>query len=220
MMSKMTTTEKYFTTVKQVPVSRHASTPRREMLRAETLRRREQLPSGLRATLSQRIAFHVDEWMQTGSAASCAYTRVMVYLSMGSEVETIGLLEQLLRGGAQVCAPVVNMQRRQLIPRQICDVRTDLVRHSYGMLEPKEACPIVSPAQLQLVFVPGIAFDSRGYRLGYAKGFYDRFLPRCPNAVAVGLAYQVQLVADIFPQSWDVPVRRIFTENGQLIPRR
>ena len=188
---------------------------KRDSLRAETLQRREKMPPELRATLSQRIVSHCVDWMQSEGCPE----PVMLYLSMRSEVETTGLLEQLLRAGRQVCAPVVDMRDRQLIPRQLCDVEASLVRHPYGMLEPKATCPIVSPAQLRLIFVPGIAFDFEGYRLGYGMGFYDRFLVQCPDAVRVGLAYQAQVVSETFPQSWDVPVHRIFTENGEIIPR-
>ena len=189
---------------------------KRDSLRAETLHRREQMLPELRATLSQQIVAHCVDWMQAEGGPE----PVMLYLSMRSEVETIGLLEQLLRAGRQVCAPVINMRDRQLIPRQLCDVETTLVRHPYGMLEPKANCPMVSPSELRLIFVPGIAFDSEGYRLGYGMGFYDKFLPQCPDAVRVGLAYQAQVVSETFPQSWDVPVHRIFTENGAIIPRQ
>ena len=189
---------------------------KRESLRAETLQRRDQLPSTLRATLSQRIIAHCVDWIQSEGCPE----PVMLYLSMRSEVETTGLLEQLLHAGRQVCAPVINMRNRQLIPRQLSDVEASLVRHPYGMLEPKVTCPMVSPSELRLIFVPGIAFDFDGYRLGYGMGFYDRFLARCPDAVRVGLAYQAQVVSETFPQSWDVPVHRIFTENGAIIPRQ
>ena len=92
----------------------------------------------------------------------------------------------------------------------------DLVRHRYGMLEPSETCPIFPIAQLQLVVVPGIAFDRKGYRLGYGKGFYDRFLANCPPVIPIGLAYQIQIVEDTFPEAWDVPVQHIFTEIGRI----
>ena len=55
-----------------------------------------------------------------------------------------------------------------------------------------------------------------GYRLGYGKGFYDRFLANCPHAIPIGLAYQIQVVEDTFPQVWDVPVKHIFTETGRI----
>lgn len=182
---------------------------KREKLRTETLQRREQLASTTRATRSRQIVKAVIEWIQDKD-----FDSVMLYLSMKSEVETEDLLKYLLRAGKQVCAPVVDMQQRQLIPRRIQNVKTNLVRHRYGMLEPNTTCLIVPRAHLQLIVVPGIAFDCKGYRLGYGKGFYDRFLPKCAHAVAIGLAYQIQLVEDTFPQSWDAPVHKIFTELG------
>ena len=185
---------------------------KRENLRTETLQRREQLAPTVRATRSRQIVNAVIEWIQGNQD----FDSVMLYLSMKSEVETDILLEYLLREGKQVCAPMIDTQQRQLIPRRIQNVKTHLVRHSYGMLEPNAECPIVPHAHLQLIVVPGIAFDGKGYRLGYGTGFYDRFLPQCPQAVAIGLAYQVQLVADTCPQPWDMPVHHIFTERGEV----
>ena len=141
----------------------------------------------------------------------------MLYLNMRSEVETLGLLEALLDLGKQVCAPVVDTEQLALIPRRIQNLKTELVRHSYGMLEPSETCPIFPTEHLQLIVVPGIAFDRQGYRLGYGKGFYDRFLVKCPHAVAIGLAYRLQLVEDTFTQAWDVPVQHISTETGVIV---
>ena len=145
-----------------------------------------------------------------------SFDAVMVYLSMKSEVETGELIETLFSQGRQIIAPVVGTKSGQLIPRCVQNLEKDLVKHHYGMLEPNENCPIFSPDKLQLIFVPGIAFDLSGYRLGYGKGFYDRFLPSCPNAVTAGIAFQAQLVEDTYPQPWDIPVHHIFTEEGIL----
>ncbi len=184
---------------------------KRERVRAETLHRREALTSEERASLSQRIVDSTTYWIQ-----SERFDSVMLYLSMRSEVETQDLLEKLLYAGKQVCAPVVDTDQNRLIPRRIQGSKTELVRHRYGMLEPNSACPIFPIAQLQLIIVPGIAFDCKGYRLGYGKGFYDRFLTECPHAIPVGLAYRIQVVEDTFPQAWDVPVQHIFTETGVI----
>ena len=183
----------------------------RERVRTETLHRREALTSEERTQLSQRIVDATARWMQRES-----FDSVMLYLSMRSEVETTGFLEGLLNSGKQVCAPVVDTERLELIPRRIQNLKTELVRHPYGMLEPNETCPVFPTEHLQLIVVPGIAFDRNGYRLGYGKGFYDRFLAKCSYAVAVGLAYQIQLVENTFPQTWDVPVQHIFTETGRI----
>lgn len=183
----------------------------RNRVRTETLRRREALISEERTRLSQRIVNSVSHWIQREG-----FDAVMLYLSMRSEVETTDLLEGLLNSGKQICAPVIDTEQVKLTPRRIQNPNTELVRHRYGMLEPKDACPIFPTEHLQLIVVPGIAFDRKGYRLGYGKGFYDRFLTKCPHAIRIGLAYQIQVVEDTFPQAWDVPVQHIFTETGRI----
>ena len=183
----------------------------RERVRAETLRQRDGLVPEVRAVFSRQIVDSVMRWIQ-----SEGFDAVMLYLSMRSEVETDGFLERLLHAGKHVCAPVVDTEQNRLIPRRIQEAETALVRHQYGMLEPNTACPIFPTTQLHLIVVPGIAFDCKGYRLGYGKGFYDRFLAECSHAIPIGLAYQIQVVEDTFPQAWDVPVKHIFTETGRI----
>ncbi|MYA72083.1 5-formyltetrahydrofolate cyclo-ligase [Candidatus Poribacteria bacterium] len=183
----------------------------RERVRAETLRQREGLVPEVRAVFSRQIVDSVMRWIESES-----FDAVMLYLSMRSEVETDDLLEKLLHAGKHICAPVVDTDQNRLIPRRIQDAETALVRHRYGMLEPNPACPIFPISQLQLIVVPGIAFDCKGYRLGYGKGFYDRFLAICPHAIPIGLAYQIQVVEDTFPHVWDVPVKHIFTETSRI----
>ena len=191
---------------------------KRESIRVETLRKRENLSPADRAMCSKQIVTHVIEWIQRSenSVEDCPFNAAMVYLSMKSEVETHELVESLLNQGKQVIAPVVDTKSGQLITRRIQNLEKDLVRHRYGMLEPNATCPIFPPDQLQLIFVPGIAFDMNGYRLGYGKGFYDRFLPTCPDAITIGVAFETQLVEDTYPQPWDIPVKHIFTEKGQI----
>ena len=183
----------------------------RERVRAEVLRERDGLAPETRAVFSRQIGDAVGHWIQREG-----FDAVMLYLSMRSEVETDGLLEGLLHAGKQVSAPVVDAERDCLIPRRIQGGAIDLVRHRYGMLEPSTACPIFPIARLQLIIVPGIAFDREGYRLGYGKGFYDRFLANCPGAISIGLAYQIQVVENTFPEAWDVPVQHVFTETGRI----
>lgn len=191
-------------------------TQKREYIRNETLKRRENLSLAERTTRSKLIVRHLIEWIQQSekNGEECTFDTVMVYLSMKSEVETRELIETLFNQGRQVIAPVVDTESGKLIPRCLQNLEKDLVRHRFGMLEPNETCPIFPPDKLQLIFVPGIAFDLNGHRLGYGKGFYDRFLPSCPNAVTIGIAFQIQLVVKTYPQPWDIPVQRIFTEEG------
>ncbi len=191
---------------------------KRETIRAETLRKRENLSPTEHARHSKRIMTHVIDWIQKSEEGvkGSTFDAIMVYLSMKSEVETGELIESLFNQGKQIIAPVVDTKSGQLIPRCVQNLKKDLVKHRYGMLEPNEICPIFPPDKLQLIIVPGIAFDLDGYRLGYGKGFYDRFLPTCPNAVTIGVAFQVQIVEDTCPQPWDIPVQHILTEEGMV----
>ncbi len=190
----------------------------REFIRSDILRQRKNLPLNERTSLSNRIATHIIEWIHVNekNVVGCTIDVVMVYLNMKSEANTSQLIESLFNQNKQVIAPVVDTKSRQLIPRQIQDLENDLVHHKLGMLEPRDSCRYIPPEKLQLILVPGIAFDCSGYRLGYGKGFYDRFLPKCTNAVTIGIAYQLQIVKDTYPQPWDIPVQHIFTENGLL----
>lgn len=189
-----------------------------ESIRNETLKRRENLSPAERTTRSKLIVRHVIEWIQQNekNGGGCYFDAVMVYLSMKSEVETSELIDFFFNQGRQVIAPVVDTESGKLIPRCVQNLKKDLVKHRFGMLEPNETCPIFPPDKLQLIFVPGIAFDLNGYRLGYGKGFYDRFLPSCPNAVTIGIAFHTQLVEDTYPQPWDIPAHHIFTEEGMV----
>jgi 5-formyltetrahydrofolate cyclo-ligase len=71
-----------------------------------------------------------------------------------------------------------------------------LARHPYGMLEPAADLPVINPARLDLVLVPGVAYDRRGGRMGFGGGFYDSFLPTTP-ALRVGITHDACLVDEL-----------------------
>lgn len=193
-------------------------TEKRESIRAGTLHKRENLSFSERTEKSKRIASHVVEWIEEyqENVKGNSLNAVMVYLSMKSEVETDRLIDYLFKQTKHVIAPFVDAERGGLIPRHIHNLETDLKRHRYGMLQPNADCPIYPHDQIEIIFVPGIAYDLNGYRLGYGKGFYDRFLPKCTNAITIGIAFQMQIVADTFPQPWDISLQHIFTEEGMF----
>jgi len=186
------------------------SLERRKQLRKSAAHIRDSIPPVERARLSAQISQHVIDWLKDKPI-----NVVMLYLNMRSEVETTVLWDFLLGHGKIALAPVV--EASELTPYRVKDTGRELKRHAYGMLEPDtKICAPFPPTQIDLVLVPGLAFDRQGYRIGYGGGYYDRFLPRCPQATWVGLAYEAQLVADIFPEAWDIRLHHICTERGFL----
>jgi len=89
-----------------------------------------------------------------------------------------------------------------------------LVRHSFGMLEPDPDLPLAHPNAVELVLIPGVAFDQAGGRLGFGGGFYDRLLPQLTQAVRIGVTYEELIRAAIPMQPWDCYVNWLATPQG------
>ncbi len=180
---------------------------KRQRIREEMLRKRDSIPSAVRHELSRIINTRTIDFIEAQ-----AINTVMLYLSIQSEVDTHDLLVYLLRTNKIALAPAI--EAKHLVPRRISNTSTQLVRHRYGMLQPdQDVCPKFPLNQIDLIIVPGIAFDLKKYRIGYGGGYYDRFLPKCPQATWIGLAFEDQLIRDTLPQSWDVALHFIFSEK-------
>jgi 5-formyltetrahydrofolate cyclo-ligase len=76
----------------------------------------------------------------------------------------------------------------------------------------------VSREEIDAVLIPAVAFDRRGYRVGYGGGYYDRFLPQVPRAARIGAVFACQIVPEVPIDRYDVQVERITTEEGIIIP--
>lgn len=87
---------------------------------------------------------------------------------------------------------------------------------AFNIMEPLAGDPF-NPADIDAVIVPGLVFDGKGYRLGYGKGYYDRFLKTLSkNTFICGVCYEFQVVGNVYPHSGDVPVHWIVTEKSEL----
>lgn len=118
---------------------------------------------------------------------------ILTYLAFRNEIDLSPLFDRLL--GKQWVVPRIAGRWLVLYPYD----PTRLVRHRFGMLEPAPDLPVIDPATLDVVLVPGVAFDRQGVRLGFGGGYYDRFLPTTP-ALRVGVTYDCCL-ADALPCS-------------------
>lgn len=147
---------------------------------------------------------------------------VMLYISFGSEVMTRPIIDDLLSRGKRVFIPVTVPATKALIVSELKDYEEDLQVGHFGVMEPKEeALRPVEPNILDLVIVPGVAFDQRGYRIGYGGGYYDRFLPRLPEkTTTVSLAFDMQLIDEVPISQYDIPVQYILTEESFIKCRK
>lgn len=142
---------------------------------------------------------------------------IMVFVSMKNEVNTHSLVDRLIDYDKIVLAPVMDEVTKELLPYRLSDSKNELVQNDYGIYEPHpQVCKPFPIGQIELVLVPGLAFDRKGYRVGYGGGYYDRFLKKCTQAVWLGLAYENQLVDYIPHEKWDVPVNMIATEKRMI----
>ena len=147
---------------------------------------------------------------------------VLSYMAFGSELDLGELHRELLLQGRLLVAPRVPAQGRALELRQVADLAHDLAPSRWGIPEPQpERCPLVDPAQIDLVLVPGVAFDRRGNRLGYGAGFYDRlFLRLAPSALRVACVHDALLVDRVPAEPHDAPVDLLITESMALVCQR
>lgn len=144
----------------------------------------------------------------------------LVYCSYRSEVGTGTLIDQLLRLGKTVCVPLCDPDTVSMTAVRITDPHRDLLPGYKGIPEPE---PQLAKTQnwpatnLNVVIVPGAVFDRRGYRLGYGGGYYDRFLAlEAPQALRVGLGFELQLVDHLPNAAHDVPMDMLVTERQWL----
>ncbi len=139
---------------------------------------------------------------------------VLLYVNRPEEVSTIPLIMELLQRGARVCVPFFDSKTDRYYPSVLYDFETEMESGRYGILEPRvSACRPVAIRELDVIFLPGLAFDSQGNRLGFGYGYFDRI---CANtrSFKVGLAYQFQIVEQLKPHEKDVPMNRIMTEEN------
>lgn len=135
--------------------------------------------------------------------------RVMAYYAKPREVQTSALLRELLRTGRTLYLPRI-LPGRHMEAAKVLSL-AELRLGPYDIMQPEDT-PAVDPADIELILIPGLAFDAAGGRLGHGAGYYDRFLPSC-RGLKVALAYDMQLVRHVPVQPHDAPMDLIITQS-------
>lgn len=140
---------------------------------------------------------------------------IMCYIDFRNEVRTEEIIRMALNEDKNIIIPISIVETKQLVLSQLLDYDKELESGTYGILEPKkEFIREVNPELIDLVLMPGVAFDRRGYRIGYGGGYYDRFLTRIDDSVPkIALAFDLQLVPHVRKGRYDIPVDYIITEK-------
>jgi len=142
---------------------------------------------------------------------------LMVFLNFGSEVLTDELIVWGWDAGKRIVVPFCHPESREMVPCLLGGF-DELETGHYGIREPRADClQVVLPEEIDAVLIPAVAFDRRGYRVGYGGGYYDRFLPKVPRAARIGAVFACQIVPEVPIDRYDVQVERIVTEEGIII---
>ena len=136
-------------------------------------------------------------------------TTVLLFAPLADEPDITPVLHEALSTGRKVALPRFNTDAEVYEAACVAN-RSELQPGRFGALEPIAGCPSIYLKQLDFILVPGIAFDLVGRRLGRGKGFYDRLLAEVPGHKC-GVAFDVQIVADLPEEPHDVRVDSILT---------
>ena len=167
---------------------------------------RKQVLQGLKS-LSKEEKQSINYWLTDQFFQHPFYKEsktIATYLSFPHEFQTAKLIEQAQKDGKTI-----------LIPKTYPHGKMDFVlyepekleRNSFGLLEPKGNFSIIEPSLIDLIHVPGLAFNTSGYRVGYGGGYYDRYLSNYSgNTISTLYPCQIQ---DFHPDPHDMPVEEV-----------
>lgn len=177
--------------------------------------------------LRKRIALQEDD-VRTCSDKVCkqlGYLDVLkvvnefvFYYPFQNEVDLLSTAKELLDRGKQVFFPKYLKDQKKYVLARIHDLENDFVLGKYGIPEPIENIRFFEPDDLKnpVWFIPGVAFDRDGNRLGRGGGYYDRFLSRV-NGYYVAVAYDWQLIDEVPSEKHDAKIDALVTDSEVLI---
>ena len=142
---------------------------------------------------------------------------IFIYISYDSEINTKEIINKALMDNKKIYVPRTEFKTRLMDAVEIISL-DNLIESEYGILEPSIGESHIEPNELDLIVVPGVAFDRNGGRIGYGAGFYDRYFKKInkdniKKIQKLALAYDFQILENIPMNEHDVPVSYIITEK-------
>lgn len=178
----------------------------KKTIRKEIFLKRDLLAKSQVENLSNKIHNNVLHWDKFINAST-----VMVYSNYKNEVITKGIIEDCFRMNKRVVLPKVLKESHDILPCIIGGF-DELIPGVYGILEP-DGSNVIEKGEIELVIVPGVAFDMNGDRIGHGAGYYDRFLGDYAG-IKAGICYGLQIVVNAWPNEMDIKMDFLITEAG------
>ena len=181
----------------------------KKALRRSLLKCRRGMCKTTIANQSADLVSHLTKWPVFQKAKT-----VMLFLSMPDEPQMKAAVCMALEQGKTVCVPYMH-ETPGMMDAAVIRNLDDLIVGQYDLLVPNPATlQLIDPQELDLIVVPGVAYDRNGNRMGMGAGFYDRFLPKAVNAELIGAAWSEQVLEQVPVDAHDCPVKYLLTETG------
>jgi 5-formyltetrahydrofolate cyclo-ligase len=186
----------------------------KEEIRRKILKKRLSLSSEDIRDKSRKVFLNLADTVEYTNSQN-----IMFYVATRSEVQTEEMIKMSIKMGKNVFVPIILSECINLAPSKIFDFNTELEKGKKGILEPKkEYYRLFPPEDIDLIIIPGVAFDLYGNRIGRGFGYYDNFLRKIrSSAKIVALAFEMQIVKKIPNDKNDIPVHKIITEKRIII---
>ncbi|WP_215507960.1 5-formyltetrahydrofolate cyclo-ligase [Peptoniphilus sp. EMRHCC_23] len=183
---------------------------KKKCLRNNYRKIRDEIPESTRKEKSRAIFSRLKSLDEYKKAR-----RFFIFVSVGSEVETIRWLDDLLKE-KEVLIPATKKGDPEMKMARLLS-KDELVENYWGILElPEELAREREETTCDLIITPGLAFDHSGYRMGYGGGFYDRFFSSHAG-FRLGVGFHEQLVENVPRDEYDLPVHAFLSEEDYLV---
>jgi len=184
----------------------------KKILRKEILTKRKNIDIVEKEKMDRKISkkFYESKYYREAK-------NIFIYISYDSEINTKEIINKALKDNKKIYVPTTEFKTRLMDAVEITSL-DNLIESEYGILEPSAEEAHINPNELDLIIVPGVAFDRNGGRMGYGAGFYDRYFKKInkdniKKIKKLALAYDFQILEKIPMNEQDVPVSYIITEK-------
>lgn len=179
---------------------------KKDAFRMAYRKKRDAMPVSLVESLSARICRSILEWGAFQKAEA-----VFFYYPLGKEVSLLAAVTEALAQGKRTAFPKTAGNSMQFY--EITDLK-EFSEGRFHVMEPFTEGKNPVRWEPQLCFVPGTVFDRAGGRMGYGKGYYDRYFAGNRNVLLAGCAYEFQIADSLVLDAWDIRMDWLVTENG------